>query len=408
MHSSSPATGGALRHLGLILLASACGGATEAGDAPDPGGASALAVGASHACALSADGGVFCWGRGLEGQLGVGPELPEMRPPVAVSGTGNTFIAVAAGGSHTCALDRDGAAFCWGANDSGQLGVESSLIVRCGQLDCSPSPQPVAGGHRFTSVVAGHQFSCGLEADGGVWCWGAGDVGQLGRRVTEECNGLRCSRLPVEVEGGIRLRTLSAGRGHACGLDADGAAICWGYNYQGQLGRGDRIDSPVALPVVGGQRFRQVSAGGLHTCALTTRGSAFCWGIDALGAGTAVLASDEPVAVAGGGSYDRIEAARFTTCAIREDRLVECWGANLDSEVGVPSAGSTQRFDEPIRAAGDQRFGTIAGKYSTYCGVAEIGGIYCWGEGEEGQLGSGIEDSAVPVQVGQPADLTFR
>ncbi|MGE5926626.1 MAG: RCC1 domain-containing protein [Gemmatimonadota bacterium] len=370
-----------------------------------------LAVGAGHACRLSADEMLRCWGRGSEGQLGRGGFLPAPAPPDAVFDAAS-FRSVVAGRAHTCALDDAGAAWCWGANDRGQLGVDSSDLVPCGVTWCSPVPAPVVGGHRFSLLAAGDQFTCGLEPAGGAWCWGLGDAGQLGQTITGDCGGNRCSLVPLRVQGTQRLTALTAGFAHVCGLAADGAAICWGLNDQGQLGRGDRVSSPAPRSVSSAQRFVQVSAGGVHTCALTARGAAWCWGADALGAGPAALDSAVPVAVVGGGTWLQVEAGRVSTCAIRTDRLVDCWGTNLSGEMGFPEEEIHRLFPAPRRVAGDRRFETIAGKYQTYCATDAGGEVWCWGAGAQGQLGSGTIDRPEPVRVPlsdlQPRAATSR
>ena len=357
-----------------------------------------LAVGAGHACRLSADEVLRCWGRGSEGQLGRGGFVSAPAPPDAAFDAA-AFRSVVAGRAHTCALDAAGAAWCWGANDRGQLGIGPADLVACGVASCSPVPAPVVGGHHFSMLAAGDQFTCGLEPAGGAWCWGLGDAGQLGQTITGDCEGNRCSVVPLRVQGTQRLTTLSAGLAHVCGLAADGTAVCWGYNDQGQLGRGDQASSPVPAPVSSAERFVQVSAGGLHTCALTSRGAAWCWGADALGAGASVLESAVPVAVAGGGPWVRVEAGRVSTCAIRMDRLVDCWGTNLSGEMGFPEEEIHRLFPSPRRADSGRRLESIAGKYQTYCATDAGGEVWCWGAGAQGQLGSGTVDSAEPVRV---------
>lgn len=97
------------------------------------------------------------------------------------------FVALAAGGRHTCGITTDSAAWCWGANDDGELGD--------GSLSASPAPVAVAGGFRFTAIAAGEDFSCGLTTTRRVYCWGANGAGQLGD------GSFRPSAVPVRVAG---------------------------------------------------------------------------------------------------------------------------------------------------------------------------------------------------------------
>ena len=91
---------------------------------------------------------------------------------------------------------------------------------------------------------------------------------------------------------------MTAALNHSCALEAGGAAYCWGFQA-GTTAGGNRIPQfgPQVVAVTGGLAFRQISAGGWHTCGVALSGSAYCWGIDALGAGSAVLEADAPVAV---------------------------------------------------------------------------------------------------------------
>jgi len=90
-----------------------------------------------------------------------------------------------------------------------------------------------------------------------------------------------CSATPVAVAGGLKFVSLAAGFQHACGVTANGAAYCWGYNSFGQLGNGTTDSSDVPVAVGGTQKFTAIAAGHAHTCALTTTEAAYCWGATA-------------------------------------------------------------------------------------------------------------------------------
>ncbi len=149
----------------------------------------------------------------------------------------DAYLAIAAAGFHSCAVRFDGVASCWGLNDNGQLG-DGTRVNRT-------TPVPVATTLRFTTVVAAGSrtvsgaHTCALTADGAAYCWGANNDGQLGdgtrtRRLT-----------PVAVAGQHAFASLTAGTGadqemgHTCGVrKGDGAMYCWGTNQYGQLGLG--------------------------------------------------------------------------------------------------------------------------------------------------------------------------
>jgi alpha-tubulin suppressor-like RCC1 family protein len=108
--------------------------------------------------------------------------------------TGTRFVSVSAGWWHTCALAADGGAWCWGSDVFGQLGGRPVEPESCpAAAACSTVPVPVAGEGRFVAVGAGGAHSCGLTADGTAYCWGDNSLGQLG-------NGAEAaSAVPVPV-----------------------------------------------------------------------------------------------------------------------------------------------------------------------------------------------------------------
>jgi hypothetical protein len=131
---------------------------------------SALSVGWEHVCGVAA-GAVYCWGSNSHGQLGIAGTEVLRTVPGAVA-TSEHYDSVAAGHQHTCAL-ASGRAFCWGDDAYGHLGDG-----RVGQ----PSLAPVAviGDLHFSAVSAGTDHTCAITTDAALYCWGRNDTGQLG------------------------------------------------------------------------------------------------------------------------------------------------------------------------------------------------------------------------------------
>ena len=264
--------------------------------AGDPGFV-AIAVGSFHGCGLTVGGKVYCWGSGVSGATGSETSAYEnVTEPTHVV-TDVEFTALVAGAAHTCALTTVGKAYCWGSNDGGQLGNDSLLEPCGGGLPCRLTPLPVNGDLTFSVISAGSQFSCGINADGTTYCWGANIDGQVGQQDEAIFTS------PVPVTGAPPLTQLVSGGAHTCGLTASGEAYCWGSNRRGQLGDGERtyVPNPTPRPVAGNLRFAGVAAGLNHTCGLTDDGGIYCWGSNyqgQLGDGTA------------GGGYVQLVPAR--------------------------------------------------------------------------------------------------
>jgi alpha-tubulin suppressor-like RCC1 family protein len=336
-----------------------------------------------HTCAVTIDGAAWCWGRNLYGALGTG--LPDHAArPARVAGDAR-FTVVSAGWDHTCALDTRGAAWCWGMNFSGQVGD--------GTTEHRGRPALVSGGHAFSAISAGEAHTCGIAADG-VYCWGA----DLSPWPNGDPPGMH--RLPTRLPGPV-FGTLSVGYEIACGLTAAGAPYCWGLVPPGvALPDSSFHASPTPLPVADPAVLAAVSAGFKHACGLDAAGAAFCWGRNdagQLGDGT-LAGSDTLRRVAGGLAWRAVSAhAPFHSCGIDTTERAHCWGRN---GVGQLGDGTLTSSTVPVAVADDLRFAEISAGGVHSCGLTLDRTVYCWGGGRDGQLGDGAQTSSSrPVAI---------
>jgi len=189
-----------------------------------------------HSCAVKTDGTLWCWG--LNANLEAGTTSQLAWTPVQVGGT--TWKQVTTGLYHTCATKTDGTLWCWGGNLSGQLGSDSIPVLPTSQTS---DPVQVAG-TTWQSVSAGQSHTCALMLDGTLWCWGLNDSGQLGD------NTLDSKSTPVAVVGsGQTWAIVAAGVTHTCALATGGSLWCWGDNSAGQLGIGSNYPGKIPTRV---------------------------------------------------------------------------------------------------------------------------------------------------------------
>lgn len=307
---------------------------------------------------------------------------------------GDAFLRVTqvdTGSTHTCAITTAGGAKCWGGNGSGQLGNNSTTQ--------SNVPVDVVGlTAGVASISAGSTATCAVTAAGAAKCWGYNGNGQLGNNSTTQ------SRVPVDVVGLTSgVAAVSTGGSYSCAVTSTGGAKCWGSNAAGRLGNGSTTDSPVPVDVVGlSSGVVKISATDSHTCALTVSGSALCWGANSSGQlGTnSTVNSTVPVAVVGLNSgVAAISAGSGYSCAMTTSGGAKCWGSNGNGQLGN---GSTTRSLVPVDVAGlTSGVASVSAGNSTACAVTTGGAAKCWGLGVFGQLGTGVwmAQSNVPVEV---------
>ncbi|MCS6913162.1 MAG: hypothetical protein RMK29_22200 [Myxococcales bacterium] len=222
--------------------------------------ARAIAAGRDHVCALLDNGSVKCWGQNV-GQLGLGDsknrgdepgEMGDALPPVDL-GTGRTARAIAAGGSHSCALLDNGQVKCWGMNFYGELGLGDSKNRgdEPGEMGDALPPVDLGTGRTARGVFAGSNWTCALLDDATLKCWGGNTLGQLGQGTQNNLGNMAGQMgdalKPVPLGTGRTVRTVYAGYNHLCARLDNDAIKCWGWNAYGQLGLGDtnsRGDQP--------------------------------------------------------------------------------------------------------------------------------------------------------------------
>ncbi len=354
-----------------------------------------LSMGGLHGCFVEPAGSVRCWGSNRQGQLGLGVEGGESPLPERVPGLAG-IVAIAAGATHTCALNRQRRVTCWGNNASGQLGD--------GTFEVRTRPE-FSRADDVLELRAGGDNTCARTRDGRVFCWGCNLAGQLGNgRSTADLLenggelGVEAAReinqpSPVRVVGLVETTEVTVGtastcNNHVCALGRLGKVRCWGDSRFGGLGDGtpppSRLPSSRAAPttVPGLDPTKSLGTGGGHTCAVLRSSTLACWGRNdygQLGDGSTSMRRapvivpdlDQVEAVALGGSH---------TCALLRGGRVSCWGRNHAGQLGT---GDEEDRHSPTLVDGLPSVEQIsAGDLST-CALTSEGELHCWGRGHQ-------------------------
>lgn len=360
-----------------------------------------VGAGNQFSCALRSDGLVYCWGAGM---LGDGSAVGSSTP-VEVSGP-TRFVRLEVGDANACGLTATGEAWCWGDNSQGQLGAgisaQSALV-----------PVRVTGGHQFTDLDIGLRSMCGVATNGTTYCWGSNQSGQLGiGSIGAPVN------VPTAVANSATLGFVSVDNGffHSCALTGTGQLYCWGNSSGfGNGSTGSTIPSPTLA--AGGARFRNVAVGNFYSCGIDGTGAATCWGYSQfsgeLGTGSTTAAALSPSPVLGGQSFASLDAfdnnsTIASTCGLAQSGAAWCWGANAAGQLGAPAGATTCTFDSttypcsaaPVAVSGGLTFRDIAVGGQHACALEIAGTVRCWGGNGAGQLGDGtMANSSTPVQV---------
>lgn len=316
----------------------------------DPPRATAVALGGAHTCALDEDGAVWCWG----GSGALEPEIIADLPIVT---------SLSAGDGHTCAVGADESVWCWGAGDRGQIGD--------GRLEASPTPSRVAGVDDAVQIAAGDHHTCVVHRDETVSCWGDNSTGQLGSPPSDEPVPLPRAVPDVQATrlgaGGID------GVSRTCAITA-GEVRCWG-----------RLTAVTAVPELG--RALAVDVGADHVCAVDDRGALRCVGTFPEAALTGLESA----------SFRDVSAGALHSCALSRTSEVWCFGDDLEGQLGD---GAADASGDAVRAVASSAVAVGVGSLHS-CAVLDGGQVQCWGENNNGRLGTGaaggVETSPVRV-----------
>jgi len=341
----------------------------------------AVSVGAEHSCGIRKVNGaepglLYCWGNNTLGQLGLGSipvtkdiTIPQLvKNPTLLTGITINWTQVSLGPYHSCAIHSSavmkGELFCWGLNNSGELGNAQSGLTPPNVLQ----PEPVAGKNGINApykdwieISSGSGNTCGIRQESTtnttLWCWGNRGGGQIGDNnpTSTVTNVFIPSQ---EYNHWTDWTSISTGLGHSCAIRSKSNSLwCWGDNWYKQLGR------PTTDPI------------------------------------SYVMLQENSNA----NDWIKVFANSYNTCGLKSSGLIECWGRNDFRQIGE----YLSEFGVPTTTLTGNTWSEIAIGITHSCSLKLSNTTYCWGSAERYRLGNTTAETASPVRVIEDRNGTY-
>jgi alpha-tubulin suppressor-like RCC1 family protein len=317
--------------------------------------------------------------------------LPCNRTPVEVlTGNGTPLTgakAVGTGAGHTCALLADQTVWCWGTNAKGQLGNTQVSATSNVPVQVQTSSGALAG---VTAIGVGYFAACAIVGSAGdVFCWGDNSHLQIGNASAGATSGVA-----VQVGTLSAATTISGGSSHFCASTTSKDAWCWGRGNVLQLGNGNGNDTstPQKVTFAGSGQVQEMGLGNYFSCARIGQSQAWCWGenrFNSLGANLSSPSAD-PSEVALTSEqmtigFNHVEGGDDHACARLSNSLLYCWGGNETGQLGIPAV-----LDGGLPPTlSYSNVASFSAGYQHTCALTNDNQIFCFGANPMGELGDG-------------------
>lgn len=357
-----------------------------------------LSPGYQYSCSIGSNSKAYCWGYNNFNQLGDGTVISRASPTELSLGAmpANDVKSIKTGNRNTCAIASNDRAYCWGENSTaGKLG-DGTTTSRSVPVAVSQGAMPSL---TVSSISVSTYHTCAINStDNRVYCWGSNSSGQLG-------DGTTTNRLtPVAVLQGVMpsltVKALSLGLNYSCAINDDDRVYCWGSNSNGVLGNNSFTSSstPVALlqGVMPSLGVKKISTGSSFACVINiTNSGVYCWGNnqDRQIVNNATSSIMTPTAISQGAMpsliVKDISLGSTTACSINDSDLsAYCWGGNGLGQIGD---GSFNNSSTPLKVnmgqRSDYQVKSVSNSGGHSCVISLDDKAYCWGWNNYNQLG---------------------
>jgi alpha-tubulin suppressor-like RCC1 family protein len=285
--------------------------------------------------AIKTDGSLYAWGYNGEGQMGDGTDV-DKNVPTRI-GTDTDWVSVSSHGYHAIALKEDGSLWAWGYNSYGVLGdgtTEDKLVPT--RIGADTDWVLVSGGGYYHTVA--------LKANGTLWAWGDNEYGALGDGTTED------NLVPTQIGTDNDWAFVTANDADYDGnlaIKTNGTLWAWGYNYYGELGEGEGIDTSILEPTQIGTDtdWSAVSGGYYQSIGLKTDGTLWAWGDNDYGGLGGADTTTTPTQIGTDDDWATTHGGYYHNHAFKADGSLYGWGYNYYGSLGD---GSTTQRDSPV------------------------------------------------------------
>jgi alpha-tubulin suppressor-like RCC1 family protein len=348
-------------------------------------------VNQAFALAIDKNGRAWAWGVNGNGQLGNNTVISQ-RTPVSVLGAVKTFCKVSVGGFHSLAIDKNGRLWAWGNNSNGQLGNNTSA-------NSVLTPVSVLGAVKtFCHIAGGNSQSVAIDKNGQAWGWGFNGSGQTGDGSATD------RLTPVSVQGQKKtFCKIASGNGVTLSIDNYGRLWAWGFNGNAQIGDDSTIPKRTPTRVCNNRTFCEVKGANNHVLAIEKNGQVWAWGTNTSGqlASNYITCVLTPVSITGAvKTFCQINAQNTHSIALDKNGKIWTWGRNDSGQLGI---GSTIDYvTTPRSVYGNKTFCKINNKLGTHSTAIDYQGkVWSWGLNTSNQLGTNnfITCILTPVRV---------
>lgn len=327
---------------------------------------------------------VYSWGRGEDGQLGLGDTNDQHEPVFVDSLKDKNISQIACGSGHTVVLTRAGKVYTWGRGDDGRLGHGDN------GWKYIPRAVNALSTKRVCQITCGSYHTAAVTNTGELYTWGGGMYGKLGHG-NETGHATPCH---VQTVSGTRIVQVACGSRHTVALAETSEVYAWGDKENGVSGHGDVTGHQYFPKVVSGVNRKgifQIAACGFHTACLSRSGNVYTWGegkFGRLGHGNetnkltpckvAALSTRTVVAISCGG---------FHTAAIADSGELFTWGGGEHGQLGHGNKHN-KTVPSVVEALLESQITQISCGWSHSVALSNIG-VFTWGNGDHGKLGHG-------------------